>query len=397
MKLSLGNQIRSNRLRLDMTQEQLAEKFGTSPQAISRWENGTTYPDIEMLPMIASYFGTTIDTLLGCTDEEKEKFCQNLQQSLTTATKEKDVEKTIEILREIRRNLREYQQYWFWGLYRDLWNSRLFKNERVLDEMRLLAEETFAVCPRSDHFDVIENMAYMENDDNIDAFLDMYASREDQCRSTLLFRRYKMREELDKIEPVRQFILWYELEHIMTAANDWQEYLCKDAAHFKWFCETQLNYLNAINCLIPDKKHIVSGGGELDLWCEPRVQLGLRYTWALSRLGEIDAALDAFEDTVSIVEKVMNIKDDTFKLCCCSPALKGFVLNCEFHWMDKDDKEYRELCLETNGWNEWIIPTDYLRIVTSDIWFEPIEIHDARFDVLVERLKKCIICRNVKR
>ena len=96
MKLSLGNQIRSNRLRLDMTQEQLAEKFGTSPQAISRWENGTTYPDIEMLPMIASYFGTTIDTLLGCTDEEKEKFCQNFQQSLTTATKEKDVEKTIE-------------------------------------------------------------------------------------------------------------------------------------------------------------------------------------------------------------------------------------------------------------------------------------------------------------
>ena len=72
MKLSLGNQIRANRLRLDMTQEQLAEKFGTSPQAISRWENGTTYPDIEMLPMIASYFGTTIDTLLGCTDEEKE-------------------------------------------------------------------------------------------------------------------------------------------------------------------------------------------------------------------------------------------------------------------------------------------------------------------------------------
>ena len=64
-QLSLGNQIRSNRLRLDMTQEQLAEKFGTSPQSISRWENGTTYPDIEMLPMIASYFGTTIDTLLG--------------------------------------------------------------------------------------------------------------------------------------------------------------------------------------------------------------------------------------------------------------------------------------------------------------------------------------------
>ena len=62
----------------------------------------------------------------------------------------------------------------------------------------------------------------------------------------------------------------------------------------------------------------------------------------------------------------------------------------------KGTKEYRELCLETNGWNEWILPKDYFDVVKSNLWFEPIEIHDARFDVLVERLKKCIICRNVK-
>ena len=58
MKLNLGNQIRINRRRMNLTQEQLAEKFGTSPQAISRWEIGATYPDIEMLPMIASFFET---------------------------------------------------------------------------------------------------------------------------------------------------------------------------------------------------------------------------------------------------------------------------------------------------------------------------------------------------
>ena len=75
MKLNLGNQIRLNRRRLNLTQEQLAEKFGTSPQAISRWENGTTYPDIEMLPMIASFFGTSVDAMLECNEEEKEKFC----------------------------------------------------------------------------------------------------------------------------------------------------------------------------------------------------------------------------------------------------------------------------------------------------------------------------------
>ena len=117
MKLNLGNQIRLNRRRMNLTQEQLAEKFGTSPQAISRWEIGATYPDIEMLPMIASFFETSVDTLLGVPEEEKKKFCAELQKSFEVAVRAKDVQRTIESMREIRRNLREYQSYCFWGLY----------------------------------------------------------------------------------------------------------------------------------------------------------------------------------------------------------------------------------------------------------------------------------------
>ena len=48
-----------------MTQEQVAEIFGVSPQAISRWGNATSYPKITQLPNIAAYFETTIDELLG--------------------------------------------------------------------------------------------------------------------------------------------------------------------------------------------------------------------------------------------------------------------------------------------------------------------------------------------
>lgn len=48
-----------------LTQEQIAEVFGVSPQAVSRWENAASYPDITLLPAIASYFETTVDELLG--------------------------------------------------------------------------------------------------------------------------------------------------------------------------------------------------------------------------------------------------------------------------------------------------------------------------------------------
>lgn len=48
-----------------LSQEQIAEIFGVSPQAISCWENAASYPDITQLPNIASYFETTVDELLG--------------------------------------------------------------------------------------------------------------------------------------------------------------------------------------------------------------------------------------------------------------------------------------------------------------------------------------------
>ena len=43
----------------ELTQEQLAEVLGVSPQIVSRWENGVSQPSLELLPTIASYFETS--------------------------------------------------------------------------------------------------------------------------------------------------------------------------------------------------------------------------------------------------------------------------------------------------------------------------------------------------
>ena len=298
---------------------------------------------------------------------------------------------SVEIMREIRRNLKDYQQYWFWGMYNEIWKVRLFQDKSVLEEMRLLAEEVFRVCPKDQHYAVIGCMANMEDDEHIDAFLDAYASREDMSRSTLLFNRYKMREELDKIEPVRQYVLWMELSHIISAANDWQVYLCDDPNHFIWFCETQLNYLNAVNNLSPDKKYLVSGGTGTDLWCEERIELGIRYTAAFAKLKRMNEAYDAFEDTLRVIEQIMSVTDEEFKIGCSSPALKGFTLECEINWIEKDGKEYKEISMLHNDWWNWIVPLDYQKVFKRDCF--DIMRADKRFDSLFERLDKCVIYR----
>ena len=48
MKLNIGNNIRMLRRAADMTQEELADRLGVTYQSVSRWENGGTYPDMEL-------------------------------------------------------------------------------------------------------------------------------------------------------------------------------------------------------------------------------------------------------------------------------------------------------------------------------------------------------------
>ena len=63
MLVCLGENIRSLRIANGITQEQFGYEMGVSAQAVSRWENGVTYPDIIMLPMIADYFDVSLDYL----------------------------------------------------------------------------------------------------------------------------------------------------------------------------------------------------------------------------------------------------------------------------------------------------------------------------------------------
>ena len=65
MEQTLGKRIVQNRKRLGLTQDQLAEKLGVTAQAVSKWENDQSCPDITMLPRLAEIFGITTDALLG--------------------------------------------------------------------------------------------------------------------------------------------------------------------------------------------------------------------------------------------------------------------------------------------------------------------------------------------
>jgi transcriptional regulator with XRE-family HTH domain len=65
MNITLGKKISDYRKALGLTQDQLAEKMNVSPQAVSKWENDISCPDISLLPKLAALFGITVDELLS--------------------------------------------------------------------------------------------------------------------------------------------------------------------------------------------------------------------------------------------------------------------------------------------------------------------------------------------
>jgi len=67
--MNLGKHIRENRLRINLTQEKLAEKLNVTAQAVSKWESGTGMPDISLLPDLSTIFGVTIDELFETSEE----------------------------------------------------------------------------------------------------------------------------------------------------------------------------------------------------------------------------------------------------------------------------------------------------------------------------------------
>lgn len=95
MQLDLGNNIRAFRRREKRTQEELADALGVTSQAVSRWESGGGFPDMNLIPSIANYFGVTIDELFGYTNERTKRIDALVTQIYEMKRQNNGVDKNI--------------------------------------------------------------------------------------------------------------------------------------------------------------------------------------------------------------------------------------------------------------------------------------------------------------
>lgn len=101
----LSENLKKYRIMNNLTQEDVAEYLGVTPQSVSKWERSECYPDITLLPALANIFETSIDSLIGMDSLKSEETRYNIHKKATEYQHNGDY---VSAEREYREALRIY-------------------------------------------------------------------------------------------------------------------------------------------------------------------------------------------------------------------------------------------------------------------------------------------------
>ena len=188
--IKLGEKIKSLRKQKNISQEVFANYLGVSFQAVSKWENGNTMPDVTMIPAIASFFGISTDELFDFnlfeTEKQVEAICAE-----SWKYRNSDVAKSEEILRK--------------GLQRYPGNDIILNNLLYTLDYQTRAEEVISIC---------KSLITSTKDDSV---------KYDACR--ILAACYKENGQVDLIEPTLEMIpeIYFSKLELMASLLDGEE------------------------------------------------------------------------------------------------------------------------------------------------------------------------------
>lgn len=100
-ELHIGRILMENRQKRGITQEKLAEYIGVSKASVSKWETGTTYPDITLLPRLATFFDISIDELMGYEPQITNEDIRKLYRQLSIAFASQPFDEVMDRCREL--------------------------------------------------------------------------------------------------------------------------------------------------------------------------------------------------------------------------------------------------------------------------------------------------------
>ena len=188
--IKLGEKIKSLRKQKNISQEVFASYLGVSFQAVSKWENGNTMPDVTLIPAIASFFGVSTDELFDFNlfeiEKQVEAICLEAYEYRFT-----DTARSEKILRE--------------GLQRFPGNDIILNNLLYTLDYKTRADEVITLC---------KTLIESTGDDSV---------KYDACR--ILATCYKENGHGDLVKPTLEIIpeIYFSKLELMASLLDGED------------------------------------------------------------------------------------------------------------------------------------------------------------------------------
>lgn len=359
MNTNLSDSIKRLRKEKNLTQDDIASMLGVSYQAVSRWETGASYPDVELLPALASLFDVSLDTLF-CMDKKSEE--TKIRQFETECHELTSTDDKIKLIKKYIAELpgNAYLKYRLLSEYK---NSGMQYSKSKLHEMRKLCQ--FVVDHTTDsawYRDyTLNDMISVEDDDNLDEWLAMLDNRTIVSSSKALTNRYFYRNEINKYNVAVQRDIIYSL------SNMFMDDFCKRDAKTYKNAESRASGQKKILQIIDIMRNPEI---ECDAWIDSRAFAYLRLSAGYFGVGKVEEGYTALEKSVDLYVMIAKLPDDTELQYNC-PSLdllaEQFDRECK-----RSNIAYVNQCLTVpDGWE----------------WFNCVR-NEERYQKQVERVKQ---------
>ena len=211
--MQIGEVIRENRKRKNMTQEEMANRLGVTAPAVNKWENGNSQPDIMLLAPIARLLGISLDTLLSFREELTEDEITGIIYEGEAKLKTESYEETFQWAKSI---IEQYPNC----------ESLIWQMAVLVDAWRMRKE-----IPDSEKYDPYINNCYVRalksEDENIrnraaDSLFAFY-SRKKQYAKAEEYLYYFSKENLER--KIKQAYLYSQTDKVELAYKEYEEVL----------------------------------------------------------------------------------------------------------------------------------------------------------------------------
>ena len=257
--VNIGEKIKLLRKQKNISQEIFANYLGVSFQAVSKWENGNTMPDVSLIPAIASFFGVSTDELFDFNRYETEKQIMTICYE-ASKYRDTDPERAESMLRD--------------GLKRFPGNDIILNNLLYTMDYHTRAEEVISLCKALIEATNMDDVKY------------------DACR--ILAKCYKANGQDELIRPVLERIpeIYFTKLELMALLLDGEDRY--EAAHR----QKNLSAESLIDMLMILGKHLKEAGET------EKADTQLRIAWKV-----IDAFEEDFLETKYFNERIYDCKE----------------------------------------------------------------------------------------